>query len=259
MSAIDLVSLNAINHYKKDGYVKINNLISKKIISTLKREYKKYINKISALELNKKKFMLAKKFNFISNSNRPSSIHRLKDDKKSFFYKLSTNKRFLNIAEKLTGEKCKLKDLQFFFKNKEENLPTPLHQDNAYWCYKSGKGLSIWIPLNNTNKKNGTLFYLKGSHNNDIPHNPSSNPPGSSLVIKKKLNYKKVHFRLNAGDCVVHDSKTVHGSYKNKLQKDRASFIICFVTKNSMQDKKLKKNYDNNLSKVNKSRLKLLN
>jgi ectoine hydroxylase-related dioxygenase (phytanoyl-CoA dioxygenase family) len=253
------ISIKAIEKYEKDGYLKISNLISKKLVDTIKKEYKDYLNKIISLDKKKKRVLLAKKFNFISNPSRPSSIHRLKDNKKSFFFKLSKNKKFANIAEKLMGEKSKLQDLQFFFKNKEQNMPTPMHQDNAYWCYKNGKGLSIWIPLNKTNKKNGTLFYLKGSHNKNIPHNPSSTTPGSSLIIKKKLNYNKVSFKLNAGDCVIHDSKTVHGSYQNKLQKDRAAFIICFVTKRSTKDRKLQINYNNNLVKVNNSRLKLLN
>ena len=253
------ISANEIKYYEKNGYLKINNLLSSRLVNKIKKEYKNYLKKITNLDVKKKKVLLAKKFNFISNPNRPSSIHRLKDNRKSFFYKLSKNKKFLNIAEKLMSEKSRLEDMQFFFKNKEANLPTPMHQDNAYWCYKNGKGLSIWIPLNKTNKKNGTLFYLKGSHTKNISHLPSINTPGSSLIINKKLNYKKISFELNAGDCVVHDSKTVHGSYQNKIQKDRAAFIICFVTKKSKKDKNLKKNYNKNLTRVNKSRLELLN
>lgn len=50
------ISVNAIKKYEKDGYLKISNLISKKLVDTIKKEYKDYLNKITSLDKKKKEF-----------------------------------------------------------------------------------------------------------------------------------------------------------------------------------------------------------
>ena len=238
--------------------MKINNLIDRKTILTLKKEYTKYINKLLKQNKNHKKKNLGKNFNFIKNPNIPTSIHRLETQKTSYFFKVAKRKIFNEIGTKLMKSKSKIHSIQFFFKNKKENLPTPLHQDNAYWCRKNGEGLSFWIALNATNKKNGCMFYYKKTHKKNYVHK-ASDVPGSSMVISQTPKKEKTFFKLNAGYCVIHSSKKVNGSFKNISKNNRLAFIICFITKNSLQDKKLKKKYELNLKKRNLLRSKLIN
>ena len=47
----------------------------------------------------------------------------------------------MNFASKLIGDKAKLYSIQFFMKYAKDNHATPLHQDNAYWCFKKRKRL----------------------------------------------------------------------------------------------------------------------
>ena len=76
-------------------------------------------------------------------------------------------------------------------KNHTQNHATPMHQDNNYWNYKTGKGLSFWITLNNTNKK-GVLYYMQKTQIKEFKHSQSKTP-GSSRVIKKISSiYKKI-------------------------------------------------------------------
>ena len=73
----------------------------------------------------------------------------------------------------------------------------------------------------------------------------SSSIPGSSLIIKNVTKkFKKVYYSLNPGDAVAHDSKTIHGSFNNKIKKDRIGFILCYVSKKAKQDRSLKKSYE---------------
>ncbi len=253
-----MINKTTIGEYRLNGVLKISNIIDTKTISTLKKEYKKYINKLLKQNKDRKKKDLGKNFNFIKNPNIPTSIHRLESHKSSYFFKVATRKIFNEIGSKLMKSKNKIHSIQFFFKNKKENLPTPLHQDNAYWCRKNGEGLSFWVALNATNKKNGCMYYYKKTHKKKYVHK-ASDIPGSSLVIRETPKKEKIFFKLNPGDCVIHSSKTVHGSFKNTSTNNRLAFIICFITKNSQQDKKLKKNYELNLKKRNLSRSKLIN
>ncbi|NBN99475.1 MAG: hypothetical protein EBV19_09615, partial [Flavobacteriia bacterium] len=59
-------------------------------------------------------------------------------------------------------------------------------------------------------------------------------------------------YKLNAGDSVAHDSRIIHGSFKNQQKKDRRAFIISFVTKESKKDPIKIKNYENRLTEISK-------
>jgi ectoine hydroxylase-related dioxygenase (phytanoyl-CoA dioxygenase family) len=241
--------MNENNFFLKSGEIKYKKILSSNEIIKLKNEHKKYI---------KPNLRFGKDINFL-NKKEPTSLHRLEKNKSSFFYKLATKKKFFNISKKLTGKECRLHSIQFFMKNSSKNLPTPNHQDNAYWCFKNGSGLSFWIALNKTSKKNGCLYYYPGTHMKDVKHIPSIGTPGSSLKCIVSKKYKKKNYSLQSGDCVVHHSRTIHGSFKNLEKKDRTAFIVSFVTKDSKQDKLLKKNYEKNLERISKINLKKIN
>ena len=84
----------------------------------------------------------------------------------------------------------------------------PVHQDNFYWCTRKGSGITIWIALNNSSKKNGGIFYFKGSHKMGLLEHDISYVPGSSQKLKyldSMSVFKKV-YPLRAGDCEVHSS-----------------------------------------------------
>lgn len=240
-----------IKSFSLNGELKITNFLSKKEVLRILKEYD-----IFTRDINKGSF--GKNFNYLNSSKKLTSIHRLEKYKKSYFFKIASKKKIFNTAQNLLGNKCKLYSIQFFFKNSDQNLATPPHQDNAYWCYKNGKGLSFWIPLNKTDKLNGTLFYYRNTHNLDRPHYVSLNTPGSSQKVKIGSRLKKTHYRLKAGDCVAHDSRIIHGSYKNLKENDRRAFIISFITKNSIKDKIKQKKYENRLSKISKKNKKNL-
>ena len=246
------ISNKHCEYFKKKGEIKLKSLLTSKEVLNIKKAVKEFIKK------KKGNLSLGKNYNFVNNSNQISSLHRLEKYKKELFYKISSKKKFINIADKLLGSKSKMLSVQFFFKNKKENKPTPLHQDNAYWCYKNGQGLSFWMALNDTNKKNGCLYYHQGSHDSELKHYPSSNTPGSSQIIKNlNLKFKKKSYKLKSGDGVIHNSRTIHGSYKNISNKDRSAFIICFLTKNSKKDFKKEKSYEKNLIQASKKKTKL--
>ena len=75
------------------------------------------------------------------------------------------------------------------------------------------------------------------------------------MIKKTKKKFKKKYYSLNPGDAVVHDSKTIHGSFGNKIKSDRIGFILCYVSKNAIQDSALKKNYEKKLKKINSKKL----
>ena len=135
-------------------------------------------------------------------------------------------------------------------------LQSPIHQDNFYWNIKSNKGITMWIALDEANKKNGSLYYFKKSHKLGLLPHEASNTPGSSQKIKnlKKLNkFKKVYPILKSGDVLIHDCLVAHGSNKNNSSKNRMGLTLRFIPAGSKFNLKNKKKYENSLKKQSKS------
>ena len=241
-----MLNQDQINHFNSNGEVYIKKFLDKINLKKVKNEFNYFVNK------KLKNLQIGKDYMVSKNQKLPTSLHRLEKHKKSFFFKIANDKKILKMASKLIGSKAKLYSMQFFMKNHKDNHPTPIHQDNAYWCYKNGKGISFWIALNKVNKKNGGMYYFQKTHKKNFSHIPSK-IPGSSLIIKKiSTKYKKVNYDLNPGDMVAHDSKTIHGSFSNIDKKNRIGFILCYVSMNSKMDLKLRSQYEKKLFNIHK-------
>ena len=244
-----MISERELSHYSNKGELNFRKFLGKTEIKKVKREFSNFVKyKI-------KKMILGKDYSLSKSKKIPSSLHRLEKFKESYFYKIAKKKDIINYASVLIGDKAKLHSIQFFMKYSKDNHATPKHQDNAYWCFKKGKGISFWIAINKVSKENGGMFYLQGSHKKNHIHS-SSSIPGSSLIIKNVTKkFKKVYYSLNPGDAVAHDSKTIHGSFNNKIKKDRIGFILCYVSKKAKQDRSLKKSYEKKLNRINSKKL----
>lgn len=76
--------------------------------------------------------------------------------------------------------------------------------------------------------------------------------PGTSQEIKKKIilnKYKKITPVLQKGDCIVHNSLTIHGSNKNLSNKPRTGLTLRYIAKNEKFNSKLIKAYKKDLKK----------
>jgi ectoine hydroxylase-related dioxygenase (phytanoyl-CoA dioxygenase family) len=105
-------------------------------------------------------------------------------------------------------------------------LPSPWHQDNAYWCLEPASGLTIWIALDAADAENGGVNYLRGSHRLGLlPHQPSY-APGSSQTIMSLPALDCVTPALAPGDALVHHCLTIHGSSANRSGRARRGVTL---------------------------------
>ena len=131
-------------------------------------------------------------------------------------------------------------------------MEVPIHQDNFYWNVNNSKGITVWIALDKCTKKNGALFYYKKSQKLGLIKHTASYAPGTSQVIKDKKflkKFKKTTPNLNLGDILIHHCLIVHGSQKNRSDRDRAGLTMRYIGKSSKIDKTNKKKYEKDLRK----------
>lgn len=234
--------------YDKNGYVLIKKLINQKEIEKIKLSLRKHINKNLS-------YLKGRDVAIIKDTKVISSIHNLK--KWTLVKKIQNSKKIQNLAKIFLNSKVKNFGSELFAKPAKIGLPAPIHQDNHYWHLIDGKGITLWIALDSSTKKNGAVFYFKGSHKLGLLEHKLSKVAGLSQELKYKniLKYfKKTTPELKIGDALIHNCMIIHGSNRNKTKDSRIGLTMRFISSSSKFNVIFKKKYDSELRKIIKNR-----
>ncbi|KAG7517276.1 hypothetical protein JOB18_003411 [Solea senegalensis] len=121
-------------------------------------------------------------------------------------------------------------------KNEANVLPyVAWHQDMRYWGVAGGPVLSVWLALDDSQKENGALQVIPGSHcSGMLPHRQAIRP-GNLLSVNQEIPEELVQADdavfcpLLAGQMSVHDGFLVHASDPNISPRRRCGFVIRYV------------------------------
>ena len=235
--------------YDYNGWVLVKNIFSSKQVKKINQEIDIFLKK-------KIKKYKGRNINFINEEERKKSInninsfHKLSDS--LFIKKQAKNKKILNIAKLLIDSKPKFIASELFAKPAIKGLPSPMHQDNFYWCIKDGNALTVWLAVDQVSSKNGAIQYYSRTHKlGTLKHIPSFAKGSSQTIanLKKLKKFKKFCPKLNPGDALFHHSEIVHGSSANKSGKRRRALTLQFKDFKAKYDDKLKKKYLSSLKK----------
>ena len=129
--------------YDRRGFVVVKNIFSKKEIieagKDLETSFIKTLESLKGRNINKTK------------NNVINSIHFMNNWRWS--KKLKKNKNLIKLSKVFLEENIKDFGSELFAKPAKVGLASPMHQDNYYWCIDNAKGLTIWIALDDSNKK----------------------------------------------------------------------------------------------------------
>ena len=100
----------------------------------------------------------------------------------------------------------------------------PVHQDWSYIDESQSTSINIWCPLVDTNKFNGAMQGVRGSHKLRTPirFTPHIQPDWTSYnnVIKVKME----PLYLKAGEALIYNSRVIHYTPDNITDKARLAF-----------------------------------
>jgi phytanoyl-CoA hydroxylase len=159
-------------------------------------------------------------------------------DADDFFADWLKSERIGSLASDLLGEKAVPQTLEYFEKAPGRGTPTPPHQDGYYFCLKPSKALTIWVAIDDCDDDNGCLYYVRGSHHEGIINHESSSVTGFSqgLPAEHRSRREAVAMHVAAGDCLIHDSATIHYAGPNRSNRWRRSFGLVFYAANARRD-----------------------
>ncbi len=232
--------------YNREGYYIYKGLLKKNEMNEIRSSLSDYVTI-------KQKEGSSRNINFAA-KKQINSVHNMTDWK--WIKKFQKNKDLLRVVKKLISNEVKEFGAELFAKPAKIGLKAPVHQDNYYWCINDANALTVWIALEDSDIRNGGVYYYKKSHELGLLEHKKSYSPGSSQTLKypeSMKHFKKITPKLKAGDCIIHHCLVVHGSEANRSPRSRTGCTLRYISVNSKVDKFMKARYEADLRKHLKS------
>ena len=156
--------------------------------------------------------------------------------------------KFSALAAELLGEKVVGKTVEFFNKPAKIGKATPPHQDGYYFMLTPMSAVTFWISLEEVDKDNGWVSYVKGSHLNGVRTHGKSGTIGFSQEIVDfgtPSDLENEEFiATNPGDVLVHHALTIHRAAPNtSINRSRKALGLIYFGESAKEDLVAKKAY----------------
>lgn len=136
---------------------------------------------------------------------------------------------FRSPAAALAGELLNAAHIRLFYdhllvKEPGAEAPTPWHQDLPYWCVEGNQICSVWLTLDEVDRGNGILEFVRGSHRwgrqfqgVDFAFRKSFSDDLESIpdIDAARGKYDIISWEMAPGDCLLFDARLIHGAPGN--------------------------------------------
>jgi phytanoyl-CoA dioxygenase PhyH len=147
---------------------------------------------------------------------------------------LVRNDRIVDAIEDLYGPNLLCWTTNFFIKEANNPAFVSWHQDSTYWGLDKPDVVTAWIALTPSNKANGAMGFIPGTHTKDqIPHRDTfarNNllTRGQEVAVEVDES-EAVTIELAPGEMSLHHVRLVHGSPPNPSDDRRIGFAIRYI------------------------------
>ncbi|MBO6524667.1 MAG: phytanoyl-CoA dioxygenase family protein [Balneolaceae bacterium] len=215
-----------INYYKKNGFIKLKQVLDEETLSYFNNEITKVVHEKNPLlkKSMEERSTFEKAFIQIGNLFRTNETIK----------KLVLSKRLGKIAADLMQvDGVRLYHDQALYKEptgKTKNI-TPWHADQYYWPLDTQNTITAWIPLQKTTKDMGPLAFSKKSHNHDFGRNLEISDESEEKIQKALADAKLelVDSGFDTGEISFHGGWTFHRAGANTSDKVRAVMTIIYM------------------------------
>jgi hypothetical protein len=147
------------------------------------------------------------------------------------FHDVLWSPAFLVPASQLLGGPVRFWHDQLFCKPAHHGGVVAWHQDYSYWTRTEPMShLTCWIALDDSDRDNGCLYYVPGSHRwKLLPVTGLTGDMDDIMTVlspEQKKAFQPVPIELKRGQCTFHHPLMVHGSYENRSQRPRRATLI---------------------------------
>ncbi|MDZ4846232.1 MAG: phytanoyl-CoA dioxygenase family protein [Chitinophagales bacterium] len=133
--------------------------------------------------------------------------------------------KILNDFESLVG--C------FHIKEPSAGSATGAHQDPTFVDETKYCSANVWVALQDTDKKNGNLYFIRGSNHAVKSLRIVPETPNYYASFNDSLAEMAVHVPLKKGEAVIFNNATIHGATENLSGQLRLAATLLICSKNA--------------------------
>lgn len=216
--------------FQTEGYLQVDNVLSPEELVELRNIYDRFLN--GELDVTKHRYDLGagqdtKARADVENITQimwPSDIYTPLREAK-FRFKL------LELVKHLYNDDHWDFDFDMLIaKYPATNVPTPAHQDQAYWIELPDKrAVSCWIALDESTLDNGCMWYGPKTHVGPLRAHRRSGGNANAALECDATEDEMVPMPLQPGSAGLHAGRTLHYSRGNSTpDKMRRAYILNF-------------------------------
>ena len=143
------------------------------------------------------------------------------------------HRNLLAIARQILGPHAELVAEFAILKPPGRNAPTPWHQDEAFFDFRTpyDECISAWVALQDARAEHGCMLYVPGSNNGPLlPHrSPGGDGRMHGLEVMGADLAAAVPAPLQAGQASIHHCRTLHGAGENTTREARRGYTLVYA------------------------------
>ena len=211
-----------INQFRKDGFIKLKNVLSPKLLASFEDIVTKLV-----IKYDYRTKPLQDRSTYDQAFIQIMNIWRKDEYVKKYVF----CKRFSGIARRLMGTSgIRIYHDQALYKEPKGGF-TPWHCDQQYWPVSSNKICTIWIPFQETPDEMGPLCFAKGSQEytegRDLAISDQSEEFLSKKMAEQGYEINRAPFEL--GEVSFHSGWTFHFAPLNQTDKMRKVMTMIYM------------------------------
>ncbi len=145
------------------------------------------------------------------------------------YEKLAEKPRLVEVLKAIMPGGIMFLSDKFVVKTATQRFATPWHIDAAYWPSTRPK-LSVWIPLDDSSERNGTLMIVRGSHRKTFVHEQTAgektNGEFNNIIASKHWPKEdEIICNVSRGTAIFFSDRLVHGSCASTSGDERCAII----------------------------------
>ncbi|MGE0798924.1 MAG: phytanoyl-CoA dioxygenase family protein [Lautropia sp.] len=139
----------------------------------------------------------------------------------------------LDAVECLLGPNILCLNASFFIKEAHDPAFVSWHQDATYWGLSSTNVVTAWVSFNGSNRENGCVRVIPGTHRGQLPHKETRND-ANMLTRGQEIEVdvdgrEAVDLVLLPGEFSLHHVLIAHSSEPNDSDDRRMGYAIRYM------------------------------
>jgi ectoine hydroxylase-related dioxygenase (phytanoyl-CoA dioxygenase family) len=218
-----MLTQEQIDFYHEQGYLGVENVVSKAEIAELRRVTDEFVEKSRQVTANDDVFDLEP-----GHTPENPRLRRLKNPviQHPFYDRVLHHERILAIVSRLIGPNIRQNGTKLNMKLPQIGSAVEWHQDWAFYPHTNDDLLAVGICVDDMTLENGCLLVVPGSHRDRIYDHHHQGRFCGAITEPGFVPDNAAPIALKAGGISIHHARALHASAPNKSAKPRRFLLF---------------------------------